>query len=197
MQASVPGLGGTTSTTPLRPRTIALGENDPPRARRMITVSTGPWSPPGSPYLKPSTGTLDQNGFPSLRVPWGSTNLCVLGLAPLAKISRTAPPTSPGTVGLPTIVLVLPFSFAEPMIERFEWSMPLGSLTSNDLPSTVCTATRVPLTLPESRTHGWLGVPITRTEKEPVNVRSSGLTVPSTVLRPGSPGSVHSSDGTR
>src|SRR4029453_10606848 len=221
MQPSVPGFGGTTVTGPFFPLTTAWIENEPPPERSMLTVFTGPCSPRESLYVKPVLAEPDQKGLPLLLVPCASTNVCALGVAPLASTWRMAPPAMPARVGSPTRRLGLFFSLAGPAGVRFDGSAPgFGSLTVRELPRIACAGASVVLvvvllvvvvvvvppvlspvankmtgTQRGSRPRGRI------VERLPENARPCGATVPSRLAVPwtskGSIGCVHVTDSSR
>lgn len=115
-------MGGTTEIRPFLPETLVLMLNVPLGVRLMRMLLTGPCSPCGSRYLKPYEPTPSQNARPVLLSPCGRGKSCVVGLAPLAMIVRSAPPALPVAVGLPTMVFGLPASRAVDVILRLDGS---------------------------------------------------------------------------
>src|SRR4029453_13479858 len=118
------------------------------RERFSLTDSPGPFSPPGSLYLKPGpiVSVAVQNGLPVLLVPCGRTKDWLLDVGPKAKNCKMAPPALPARVGSPTIVAELPFSLLALAILRFVASTPgFGSFTVSDLPRIVCSEAKARL----------------------------------------------------
>ncbi len=99
-----------------------------------FTPAPGP-SPFGFLYLKPLMASPLQNCLPvTMLMPCGSENVCDDGLPPPTDTVSVPP----DTVGLPTIVLVLPFSLPLPMTFRLAGT--LGFFTVSELPRIVWSA---------------------------------------------------------
>lgn len=112
----MPGSGGSTEIAANLPMPSALIRKTPLPDFLICTDLIGPFSPRASRYLKPAATLPLQNGRPVIvLVPAGSENVWLPGVPPFARTVSVAPPT----VGSPTIVPVLPFSFALPTIFRF------------------------------------------------------------------------------
>src|SRR5262245_43101660 len=145
MQPLVPGFGGTTTTVPFFPLIFALMLKFPLGERLMLTPVTALWVPFGSLYLKPFDASPDQNGWPVEAVPCFRSKRWLVGVPPLAMISRNAPPALPPKVGFPLLrVFGLPFSLPDPVILRLVVS-PGFCFTESDLPRMVCSAAKARL----------------------------------------------------
>src|SRR4051794_39960102 len=108
-QLLTPGFGGSTRMRPSLPDSTALIEKLPLGVFLIWALLTGPFSPLASLYLNPLTALPLQNVLPvMLLTPCGRGNTCADGVPPLAEMLSEAPET----VGSPTMVFVLAFSFA-------------------------------------------------------------------------------------
>jgi hypothetical protein len=113
---------------------VALILNVPPCFSEMPSDFTALCSPRLSLYLKPLTGSPDQNGFLLLLVPWLRTKRWLDGVPPFTKISRMAPPALPAAVGSPTKVSSLCSSRALTFVLV---GPPGWAFTEKNLPRTV------------------------------------------------------------
>src|SRR5438093_2087696 len=127
-QPSEPGLGGTTATGPSLPSTVTLIWKTPFRSLSWA-LFTGPFSPFGSRYLKPFSGSPLQKAVPA-----GNAYVSSLGDAPLAVMVTVAP----FVTGSPASVSSLGDSFALTVTFRFAGSP--GFFTTNALPRTAWSA---------------------------------------------------------
>jgi hypothetical protein len=123
----VPGFGGMTLIAPPSPRTFALMMKTRPPALARRTSRTGPFTPPGSLYMKP----VVPFAFHPLA---GRKKSWLVDVAPTAKKVSTAP----AVVGSPTIVSSVDTSFAAAWRRRCVDTL----FTSALRPSTVWSAAR-------------------------------------------------------
>src|SRR5690242_17158461 len=109
-QPLVPGFGGTTSSGLVLPEMVALIWKMPLGVFLIWTLLTALFSYLESLYLKPLTASPLQNGLPVMPLtPLGRVYTCNDELiGPLARTVSVAPVA----VGLPTMLALLPFSFA-------------------------------------------------------------------------------------
>jgi hypothetical protein len=128
MHPLVPGLGGTTFTAETLAVAFTLIVKVPLPLFLIWAALTGPCSAFESLYLKPLVASPLQNGLPFSPVPWGSGNVCSVGVPPSARTVSVAPLAT----GSPTIVFVLATSLALPTMLRL--SGVLGFLTTSWLP---------------------------------------------------------------
>src|ERR1043166_6013990 len=98
MQPPVPGLGGTIDNGACWALTLTWIRKRKLLVFLILTEVTGPCAPFASLYRKPFDELPDQNHFPPGFSPWGSANVCSVGLSPSTRIVRVAP----APVGSPT-----------------------------------------------------------------------------------------------
>src|SRR5512138_3466613 len=107
MQPLVPGFGGTTLSAANLPLPAILIWNTPLPDFLIWTPLIAPLNPVGSLYLKPLTASPLQVFLPEGRTTCGRLNVWAVELPPKARMVSVAPET----VGLPTSVFGLAFSF--------------------------------------------------------------------------------------
>src|SRR5262245_45891730 len=129
MQPSVPEFGGSTVSGRTLPLPLTLIWKVPLDDFLICTVLIGPFSYLESLYLNPFTGSPLQYCLPVAGlVVWGRLNVWLLEEPPFASTVSVAPVT----VGFPTMVLELAFSFALP-VSLAIWGV-LGFLSESELP---------------------------------------------------------------